>query len=124
MRDQNLKFSTGEKIRTLRLSQNLMQEELARKAAITAKYLSLIETDQREASVYVYRCIAEALNVPVWQIFCDLSEETLLALQHFGDCPEAEIRVLRRLIEGNKCALRQCRSLDFGLGSTEDSYGQ
>ena len=107
MIELHLKFSAGEKIKTLRLAKNLTQEKLALKAAITAKYLSLIETNRREASVYVYNCIAEALNVPMWQLFCNLSEETLLAMNHFNDCSEIEIRVLRQLIDGNKHALRQ-----------------
>jgi transcriptional regulator with XRE-family HTH domain len=104
---------TGEKIKTLRLAQNLTQEELALYSAITVKYLSLIETGQREASIHVYKCIADALNIPMWQIFCNLSEETMLALKHFDGCSEMEIRALRRFIDGNKHALRQCLNMDF-----------
>ena len=110
---QNQKISPGEKIKTLRLAQKFTQEELALKAGIIPKYLSLIETDQREASLDVYRCIAEALHIPMWQLFCDLSKETLLVLENFSDCSEIEIRTLRRFIDGNKCALRQHHNLDF-----------
>jgi len=110
---QQQKISIGNKVKALRLGQHLTQEELAFKAGIIPKYLSLIETDQREASVHVYRCIAEALNIPIWQLFCDLSEETLLVLEDFNDCTEMEIRTLRRFIAGNKYALRQHHSLDF-----------
>ena len=121
---QNSEFSTGDKIKMLRLAQNLTQEELALNAAITVKYLSLIETGRREASIHVYKCIAEALNIPVWQIFCDLSEESFLALKHFEDCSETEIRILRRFIDGNKIALRQCLILDFDIQTEKDSHGQ
>ena len=118
------KYSTGEKIRTLRLAQNLTQEELALKASVSTKYLSLIETDRREASIHIYRCIADALNIPMWQLFCDLSEEMLLVLNHFDDCSEAEIRALGRFIDGNKYALRHCCSLDFGLETAKDFHCQ
>ena len=124
MVDQNPKFSTGEKIRTLRLAQNLTQEELALKASVSTKYLSLIETNRREASIHIYRCIAKALNVPLWQLFCDLSEESILALNHFDDCSEMEIRALGRFIDANKYALRQCCDLNFGLETAKDSHCQ
>ena len=121
MIEQNLRFSTGRKIKMMRLAQKLTQEELALGANICAKYLSLIETDRREASVYVYRGIAKALNAPLWLLFCDLSEGLLLTLKHFDDCSEAEIRVLRRFIDGNKYAIRQCRDLGVDLDE-KNSY--
>ena len=105
--------NTGGKIKALRLSQGLTQEDLAIKANIAAKYLSLIETNQREASLDVYRCIATALHIPMWQLFCDLSEESLFVMEDLSDCSEMEIRALRRFFIGNKYALRQHYSLDF-----------
>jgi len=110
---KNPEFSIGEKIKMLRLAQDLTQEELACKAGITTKYLSLIETGQREASLHVYSCIAATLHIPIWRLFCDLSEETLLVLDDFRDCTEMEIRALRRFIAGNKYALRQHHDLDY-----------
>ncbi len=105
----------GHNIRKLRLLQNLTQEELALRVPITAKYLSGIETGRREATIYVYRCIAKALQLPMWILFCELSDETLLVLKHFEDCSEIEIRALRRFIDGNKYALRQHHGLDSVL---------
>ena len=124
MREQYSQCCAGEKIRELRLMQNLTQETLALKAAITTKYLSLIETGRREASIYIYSCIAEALNVPMWQLFCDLSEEVLLAIKHFEDCSETEIQILRLFVDGNKYALRKCRDLNFEQFSAKDTYCQ
>ena len=114
MAHQAHKSNTGGKIKSLRLAQSLTQEDLAIKANIAPKYLSLIETNQREASLHVYRCIAIALHIPMWQLFCDLSEESLLAIEDLNDCSEMEIRTLRRFFIGNKHALRQHHSLDFG----------
>ena len=108
-----LKSVVGRNIKKMRLLQNLTQEELAPRIPITAKYLSGIETGRREATIHVYRCIAKALQLPMWILFCELSDETLLVLKHFEDCSEIEIRALRRFIDGNKYALRQHRSLDF-----------
>ena len=119
--NQSSEFSIGRKIRTLRKAQNLTQEELAFKSAISKKYLSQIETDEREASIYVYKCVAMAMNVPMWRIFCDLSEDVLLTLHHFADCTEKEIRVLGQFLDGNKHALRQCNALDLGSRLAKDS---
>jgi len=106
-------FGTGEKIKNLRLTQNLSQENLATKVGITTNYLSLIETNQREASIDVYRCIAKALHVPMWQLFCDLSDEILLIVEDLGNCSETEMRLLRLLFSGNKQAIRQHCRLDY-----------
>ena len=106
-------FSVGEKIKNLRLAQGLTQENLAYKVGITANYLSLIETSQREASVDVYRCIAKALHIPMWQLFCDLSDETLLVLEDLHDYSEAEVKLLWRLFTGNKHAVKQHRRIDY-----------
>ncbi|MCL2671237.1 MAG: helix-turn-helix domain-containing protein [Clostridiales bacterium] len=111
--NHNSEFSVGEKIKAIRLSRNLTQESLSHKAGITTKYLSLLETDQREASIHVYRCIAAALHIPMWWLFCDLSEEIFLVLTDFDDCSEMEIRALRRFITRNKHALRQHHNLDY-----------
>lgn len=124
MNNQKEKFSIGLKIRSVRLSQNLTQGELASRVTITANYLSLLETNQREATIDVYRCIAKALNIPVWQLFCDLSDELLLVLELFEDCSAVEIRALTCFINGNKYALRQYHNQEFGLRIADDSYGQ
>ena len=106
-----IKFSIGAKIKALRLAQKLTQEELALKANITPNYVSLVETDVREASIDVYRCIADALHIPMWQIFCNLSDESLLILEDFDDCSETEIHMLRRFINGVKHAIRHKQSI-------------
>ena len=115
-------LSTGEKIRMYRLAQNLTQERLAERAGISLKYVSPIENDHCEASIHVYRCIADALGIPMWRLFCDIPEEELLILAHFDDCTEMEIRMLELLIAGNKNALRQNRSPDLMLETRKDSH--
>ena len=115
-------LSAGEKIRMYRLAQNLTQEGLAEKVGISSKYLSPIENDQCEASIHVYRCIAETLGIPMWRLFCDIPEEELCILAHFDDCTEMEIRMLELLIAGNKNALRLNRSPDLKLETGKDSH--
>lgn len=124
MIDHTKEFSTGMKIRLLRLEQNITQEKLASIAAIAPKYLSLIETDQREASIHVYRCIAKALDIPVWHLFCDLPDECLLVLHHLEDCSVMEVRALERFVSSNKYALRQHHKQELGLNAIEAPHSQ
>ncbi|MDR1409770.1 MAG: helix-turn-helix domain-containing protein, partial [Oscillospiraceae bacterium] len=112
----------GDNSTARRLPKNLRQARDRDHCGID--YLSMIETDQREPSIHIYRCIADALDINLWQLFCDLSDETLFILDHFNDCTETEIRTLGRFIDGNKEALRQHHSQDFDLKTEVDSYGQ
>jgi transcriptional regulator with XRE-family HTH domain len=110
-----MSLNTGEKIKSLRKSQKLTQAELAFKVGIVPNYLSLIETNRCEATLHIYRCIADALHIHMWHLFCDLPKEALLILDEIGDCTDVEAQALRRLISGNKIALRQHYKLDLGM---------
>ena len=59
----------GAHIRTLRLSQELSQEEVAHRAGIHVTYLSGIERGKRNPSLKNLRRIAQALGVPIMELF-------------------------------------------------------
>jgi len=111
--ENNNNFRVGKKIKKLRKAQGLTQEQLAYKANISPNYVSLIETNQREPSLDIYRCIANALHIPMWQLFYDLPEGVLLILEELQDCSDIELMALRRFIASNKDALRQHHRLDL-----------
>ena len=54
----------GTTIRKLRMASGLSQAELARRAHVSASFLSLVERDRREPTLTVLRRIADELRVP------------------------------------------------------------
>jgi transcriptional regulator with XRE-family HTH domain len=54
----------GSTIRRLRLASGLSQAQLAKRAGVTASFLSRIERDKREPTLSVLRRLAEKLNAP------------------------------------------------------------
>jgi transcriptional regulator with XRE-family HTH domain len=55
----------GRAIRLCRAAFNLSQAELAERAGVTASYLSLLESGQRQPSVGTIKKLCKALGVPV-----------------------------------------------------------
>jgi transcriptional regulator with XRE-family HTH domain len=100
-------MTVGQNIRKLRKKLELTQYELATEIHIDGNYISALETGKRTASIGMYENIAEALGVPMWQLFCDLSGERLCFLSELDDCTEDEVRALRLLARSNKIALRE-----------------
>jgi len=62
-------FGLGEKLRTIRLNQNLSLRELAAKAELSASLLSQIENGKANPSVRSLYSIADALSLPVDYFF-------------------------------------------------------
>lgn len=58
----------GTNIRTIRLSLNLTQEQLAEDVGITPSYLALIEQGKRNITIYTLGNIATALQVQLSDI--------------------------------------------------------
>jgi len=75
-------LAVGKAIRMLRTRKGMSQKDLALRADITASFLSLVESDSRDASIKVIGRIADALEVPmavlIWEsveLPNDLSEQ-------------------------------------------------
>ncbi len=58
-------MTLGNAIKTVRTASKVKQRELARRAGVTANYVSLVEGDKREPSVTLLKKIADSLEVPV-----------------------------------------------------------
>jgi len=78
---KNLAKRLGARIKALRKSRGLSQEQLAEKTGITPKYLSRLEVGQQNPSIETLAKLTEALDVELWEL-CDVGhEETQKELQ-------------------------------------------
>lgn len=66
----------GEKLREVRISQNLTQKQLAEKMGVTPTRLNYWEKDKREPNIEMIRNLASVLKVPVSELL-DMNEERL-----------------------------------------------
>lgn len=67
-------FSIGERVRKLRMKNQLSQEQLAFAAEITTAYLGQIERNEKNPTVLVISKICDALGIELSEFF---SEETI-----------------------------------------------
>lgn len=65
----------GARIQKIRKARKLNQQKLAARVGIEAKYLSLIETGRQQPAFAKIVAIAEALDVPVCDLFLDDGED-------------------------------------------------
>jgi transcriptional regulator with XRE-family HTH domain len=61
----------GEAVRRQRKAKGLTQEQLAERADLASKMISLIERFERNPSVNVADSIARGLGVPLWRLVKD-----------------------------------------------------
>jgi transcriptional regulator with XRE-family HTH domain len=64
----------GEAVRKHRKAKSFTQEELAERADLAPKMISLIERFQRNPSMNVAHSIAHALGVPLWRVVKDAED--------------------------------------------------
>lgn len=65
----DIKIAYGEKVRTIRKSQNVSQEGLAELAELDRTYISDIENGKRNVSIETVFKIAKALDKPMVSFF-------------------------------------------------------
>jgi transcriptional regulator with XRE-family HTH domain len=64
----------GEVLRKHRKARFLSQEELAERADLASKMVSLIERYERNPTVNVADSIAQAMDVPLWRLIKDAED--------------------------------------------------
>jgi transcriptional regulator with XRE-family HTH domain len=64
----------GEVVRKHRKARFLSQEELAERADLASKMVSLIERFERNPTVNVADSIAQAMSVPLWRLIKDAED--------------------------------------------------
>jgi transcriptional regulator with XRE-family HTH domain len=97
----------GRRIRDLRTSgvRRWTQEELAERAKISVSFLSMIERGERIAHVETFASLAEALGVPLGDLFADVGgmpgdgeEDLLRPLSDFARSRKLTSRDVERLL--------------------------
>lgn len=68
--------SVGDKIRSLRKERGLSQESLALKAGLNTSYMGQIERAEKSATIDSLEKIANALDVPIEELFSFEREES------------------------------------------------
>lgn len=68
----------GNKIRSIRKSQDLKLNDIAEKSGLSVSYISQLERDLVEPSLSSLKKIASALNTPVYLLIDDLENDNLL----------------------------------------------
>jgi len=71
MRSNDFARRFGEVVRKQRKAAGMTQEQLAEKADLASKMVSLIERFERNPSLNVADSIAQGLGVPLWQLIRD-----------------------------------------------------
>jgi len=74
MLSKNFARFFGEIMRKHRKARFLSQEELAERADLASKMVSLIERFERNPTVNVADSIAQAMNVPLWRLIKDAED--------------------------------------------------
>jgi len=74
MRSKNFAVFFGKVVRKHRKARFLSQEELAERADLASKMVSLIERFERNPTVNVADSIAQAMNVPLWRLIKDAED--------------------------------------------------
>jgi transcriptional regulator with XRE-family HTH domain len=74
MLSKNFARFFGEVVRKHRKARFLSQEELAERADLASKMVSLIERFERNPTVNVADSIAQAMNVPLWRLIKDAED--------------------------------------------------
>ena len=109
MNDLSIKF--GKRIRQLRQSLSMSQEELAFKAGIRAAHLGQIERAEKKPTLETIGKLAEALSIPLNQLFA-LDEKPIEVSQ--SDNPiiaKINLFLTNMTIDEQKDALRIIRIL-------------
>lgn len=103
-------YKIGQRIRKLRKSLGLSQEELAEQINISTTHMSHIETGNTKLSLPVLVDLAQALNVRADDL---LSDNDAIAPSHYTDeiadilerCNEAEAQVLCDIVKAAKLSM-------------------
>ena len=74
MLSKNFARFFGEVLKKHRKARFLSQEELAERADLASKMVSLIERFERNPTVNVADSIAQAMNVPLWRLIKDTED--------------------------------------------------
>jgi transcriptional regulator with XRE-family HTH domain len=74
MDDEHIRISFGQQVRHLRRSRGWSQEELAARVGLDRTYIGSVERGERNPGLINIVRLARAMDVPVKQLFINISE--------------------------------------------------
>lgn len=95
-------MNIGNRIRNLRLAQNLTVTQLAKKSYISQSYLSDIESGRTAPSLDKLNIICNTLDISLSEFFGDvpeLSAETIKLIENAKKLTEDEVKLLSSFLE-------------------------
>lgn len=102
----NNNFNTGERIRELRITKGLSQEQLALRAEITTTYLGLVERNLKNPTIKIIEQLCHSLEISLSEFFNTASElpvstDTLSAqiLSQFSNRTQEEKLLILQIIK-------------------------
>lgn len=72
---ENIKFIIGQRIRNYRIQKNLSQEQLSELANCHPTYIGQLERGEKNATLESIQKVAQALNIPLSQLFEKIEEK-------------------------------------------------
>lgn len=69
--EEKILVKFGQRVRALRLKQNISQEKLAEKANVHRTYIGMIERAEKNITLINIEKIAKALEVSIYDLFID-----------------------------------------------------
>ena len=90
---------TGERIKQLRQSQGMTQQDLAEKAGISVSFLSFLESGKRKGSLDSYHKLALSLGLGLDELFKNLKDKKGPRSPKIADLSIAETKAVYRLIK-------------------------
>jgi transcriptional regulator with XRE-family HTH domain len=67
--DTNIKILFGHRLREIRTKKGISQEQLARDSSLNRTYISKIERGERNVSIETAYRLAQALSIPIKELF-------------------------------------------------------
>lgn len=103
-------YAIGQRIRKIRKSRNLSQEELAEKVGISTTHMSHIETGNTKLSLPVFAHLAAALEVPADDLLSDGSSTNRSVaiddvIRVFDTCTTQQIKIIADIVKSTKISL-------------------
>lgn len=101
----------GERIRNIRKSKNITQEQLAELAGYSITHISHMETGSSKASIEAILKVTASLACTPNDILCDSmagAKETFShqIVEELTDCTEYEVRIISDIVTATKHSLR------------------
>ena len=89
----------GERIKVLRQSHGMTQQDLAEKAGISVSFLSFLESGKRKGSLETYHQLSLALGLGLDELFKSRKDKKVARPNRIADLSISETKAVYRLVK-------------------------